>query len=100
MKNTQIKRGFTLIEMTIVLFIVALLILIVVPNLAHQKKHAQSVHTGAMATVVQTQLDTYLDATDKKTATLNDLKNDGYLTNKQVKMAEKEGIKIRGSEVK
>ncbi|WP_439794983.1 prepilin-type N-terminal cleavage/methylation domain-containing protein [Secundilactobacillus kimchicus] len=40
MKNRKpsLRRGFTLIEMAIVLFIVALLILIVVPNLSHQKK--------------------------------------------------------------
>lgn len=100
MKNGHKRRGFTLIEMTIVLFILALLILIILPNLSNQKKHAQKVHTGAMTTVVQTQLDTYLDATSKKTATLEDLKKAGYLTDKQVGIAEKEGIRIHGDEVK
>lgn len=102
MKNRKpsLRRGFTLIEMAIVLFIVALLILIVVPNLSHQKKHAQTVHTSAMTTVVQTQLDTYLDDTDKKTATLEELEKTGYLTDKQVNMAKKEGIRISGSQVK
>lgn len=102
MKNRKpsLRRGFTLIEMAIVLFIVALLILIVVPNLSYQKKHAQTVHTSAMTTVVQTQLDTYLYATDKKTATLEELEKTGYLTDKQVNMAKKEGIRISGSQVK
>lgn len=95
-----LKRGFTLIEMTIVLFIIGLLILIIVPNIAHQKDHADSVHAGAMTTVVQTQLDTYLESTDKKSASLGELEKAGYLTAKQVKIAEKERITISGDEVK
>ncbi|MFC6255088.1 competence type IV pilus major pilin ComGC [Secundilactobacillus hailunensis] len=94
------RSGFTLIEMTIVLFIIGLLILIIAPNISHQKDRANSVHTGAMTTVVQTQLDTYLDSTDKKTASLGELQKAGYLTVKQVKIANKEGIKIHGDEVK
>lgn len=90
------KKGFTLIEMTIVLFIIGLLILIIVPNISHQKNRANTVHTGAMTTVVQTQLDT----TEKKTASLDELQKAGYLTDKQVKIAVKEGIKINGDEVK
>jgi len=94
------KKGFTLIEMTIVLFIIGLLILIIVPNISHQKNRANTVHTGAMTTVVQTQLDTYLDTAEKKTASLEELQKAGYLTDKQVKIAVKEGIKINGDEVK
>ncbi|MTV83229.1 prepilin-type N-terminal cleavage/methylation domain-containing protein [Secundilactobacillus folii] len=96
----RLRHGFTLLEMTIVLFIIGLLILIIAPNIAHQKDRANSVHAGAMTTVVQTQLDTYLDSTDKKTASLGDLEKAGYLTDKQVKIAEKEGIKIDGKQVK
>ncbi|MDN6543613.1 MAG: prepilin-type N-terminal cleavage/methylation domain-containing protein, partial [Lentilactobacillus parabuchneri] len=46
----QVKKtrsGFTLIEMTIVLFIISLLILIIIPNLSNQRKLAQSVHSSA-----------------------------------------------------
>lgn len=93
------KEAFTLIEMTIVLFIIGLLILIIAPNINHQKDRANSVHTSAMTTVVQTQLDTYLDAKEKKTASLGELQKAGYLTAKQVKIAVKEGIKINGDDV-
>lgn len=34
------RRGFTLIEMTIVLFIISLLVLIILPNLNGQRGHA------------------------------------------------------------
>ena len=40
----RVAKGFTLVEMTIVLFIISLLILIIVPNLGAQRKHATSVN--------------------------------------------------------
>ncbi len=55
----KMRSGFTLIEMTIVLFIISLLILIIIPNLSNQRKHAQSVHSSAMTEVVQAQIDAY-----------------------------------------
>lgn len=85
--------------MSIVIFIIGLLILIIAPNINHQRKHANDVHANAMTTVVETQLDLYLDSTDKKTATFDELKSAGYLTEKQVKIAQKEGIKIDAGQV-
>ena len=38
------RRGFTLIEMAIVLFIISLLILIILPNIGTQRKHANTVN--------------------------------------------------------
>ena len=38
------KAGFTLLEMSIVLFIISLLILIILPNLAQQRKNATRIH--------------------------------------------------------
>ncbi len=35
---TKFKKAFTLLEMTIVLFIIGLLILIIAPNISSQKK--------------------------------------------------------------
>lgn len=94
-----VKNGFTLLEMSIVLVIVSLLVLIIVPNLAQQKKHANTVHTGAMVTVVQTQLESYLDVTDDRSTSFAELQRAGYLTEKQVKMAKREGIRIDGTQV-
>ncbi|WP_369346896.1 prepilin-type N-terminal cleavage/methylation domain-containing protein [Apilactobacillus ozensis] len=55
------KKAFTLIEMTIVLFIISLLILIIVPNLSAQKNKANKIHSNAMTLVIQNQIDSYLD---------------------------------------
>ena len=53
------QSGFTLLEMSIVLFIISLLVLIMLPNLSQQRKHANSIHGKAMTSVIQTQIDAY-----------------------------------------
>ena len=53
------REAFTLLEMSIVLFIISLLILIVLPNLTAQRKSAKRIHRDAMVSVVQTQVDEY-----------------------------------------
>lgn len=95
----QIKKrvpAFTLIEMTLVLFIISLLILIMVPNLANQKKNAQSIHHSAMKTVVDSQVQAYSSEHPKqKQITFADLKREGFLTSKQVNQAKDQGIEIK-----
>lgn len=96
----KMRSGFTLIEMTIVLFIISLLILIIIPNLSNQRKHAQSVHSSAMSEVVQAQVDAYFSQHPMaKTVSFPDLVKGGYLTAKQVKQAKDEGLKISHNEV-
>lgn len=92
----KMREGFTLIDMTIVLFIISLLILIIIPNLSNQRKHAQSVHSSAMTEVVQAQIDAYFSQhpTAKSVSF-----PDRYLTAKQVKQAKDEGLKITHNEV-
>lgn len=100
MKKILKKRsGFTLIEMSIVLFIIALLVLIILPNLASQRKHANHVHQDAMVNVVQTQIDLYENNTGKDVTGFDDLQTNDYLTEAQVKKAQKENIKIQGGKV-
>lgn len=89
------RRGFTLVEMTIVLFIISLLVLIILPNLNGQRHRAREIHQNAMETVVQGQVTAYLD--DHQTAThvtYEVLEKGQYLTAQQVKQAKQEGIKI------
>lgn len=93
--TNQTRSGFTLIEMTIVLFIISLLIMIVIPNLSNQRKRAQTVHTSAMQSMVQAQVDAYQSQhPDDEHVSYDDLSRDGYLTKKQVSQARHEGIKI------
>lgn len=80
--------------MAIVMCIISLLILIVLPNLAHQRKRAVKTHSKAMVTVVQTQLDLFENDTGKKAANFDQLIRDHYLTSAQVKKAHDERIVI------
>ena len=53
-KNKQVK-GFTLVEMVIVIAIIAMLILLIVPGLSKQKDRATSKTDEALRTTIETQ---------------------------------------------
>lgn len=88
------RSGFTLLEMSIVLFIISLLILIVLPNLAQQRRHANRVHGDAMVAVVQTQIDAYENEHGTNRVSYAQLQADDYLTKAQVAHAQREQIVI------
>lgn len=94
--KAKIKKGFTLIEMTIVLFIISLLILIILPNVTSQKKNAGHIQGDAMTQVVQTQVDLYENEYNELPKSLDELQDKGYLSDKQVQQANRNGIKING----
>jgi len=97
----KIRKGFTLIEMVIVLFIISLLLLIMIPNLVQQKDHADKKSEEAFRTTLVTQAGLYLennydkeskgnnaDKTDGK-VTIKDLEDGEYITHNQALKAEK-----------
>lgn len=94
-KNKARFQGFTLIEMSIVLFIIALLILIILPNVGSQRQRAQSVSDQALVEVVQTQANLYRDQFDTKSVSLDNLKKEGFLSEAQYQKAVKEEIKVK-----
>lgn len=89
-------RAFTLLEMSIVLFIISLLVLIILPNLASQRKHATGVHRSAMTSVIQTQIDLYQNEIGESHVDFDTLEKADYLTKDQVAKAKKEHITISG----
>lgn len=93
---TRRRSGFTLIEMAVVLFIISLLVLIILPNLANQRKHATGVHRDAMVSVVQTQIDLYENENGEGNVSFDALQKSDYLTPEQVQKAQKEKITIVG----
>ncbi len=100
MKKIRKLPGFTLIEMAIVLFIISLLILIILPNLNGQRKHATSVSRNALANVIQTQSDLYQNEHNGETPhSLADLVSEKYLTEQQVKQAEQQQISFRNGQI-
>ena len=95
MKKTKMK-AFTLVEMAIVIFIISLLILIIIPNVAKQRSNAENVNTQALQAELDTQAQLYAD--EKGTAMENvaptDLEKAGNLTAKQVAAIEKHHLKV------
>lgn len=53
------QKGFTLIEMLIVLLIISVLIILIVPNLGEKSKDVNKKGCEALVTVVQAEVDSY-----------------------------------------
>lgn len=82
--------GFTLIEMLIVLLVLAVLILIFVPNLNTQREKISAQEQDAFEQVVVNQIELYTITEDKAPSGKFDvLQAKGYLTKKQTDKATK-----------
>ena len=91
----KIRKAFTLIEMVIVLFIISLLLLIMIPNLANQKEHANTRSEEAFKTTLVTQAEMFIDNAEDKTdkVTLEQLEKANYISAAQKKRAIDMGYK-------
>lgn len=89
------RKGFTLIEMVFVIFIISLLLLIVIPNISKQKDIAIKKTDKAFITMIQTQADLY----DERNVSLNELEKNGFISSEQLKKANEKGIKIENGQV-
>lgn len=84
------QKGFTLIEMVVVIAIIVMLLMIIAPNLAKQRQNAAKQTDKAFQTTLQTQVELYLnDHPHEENVTFKELGRDGYLTEKQVQNAKK-----------
>lgn len=99
MKNTlkrAIKKfitndaGFTLIEMSLVLFIISVLLLLIIPNIGSHQGTAQETGNEALEIVVQTQIDLYEMEIEKKPATLSELQTAGFLSKSQLEKVQEQ----------
>ncbi len=82
------KRGFTLIEMLIVLVVVALLMAIIIPNVAGQRARIDKQAAVNIAEILETQANTYLLVENDNDVSLGELLAGGYITSKQAVEAE------------
>ncbi|MUK87137.1 prepilin-type N-terminal cleavage/methylation domain-containing protein [Ornithinibacillus sp. L9] len=73
------NKGFTLIEMLIVLMIISVLIILFIPNLGDKSKSVSDKGCDALVTVVQAQVDTYLLDNGHTPVNLDELIDEGYL---------------------
>ena len=81
-RRAQCFKGFTLLEMLIVLWVISILILLFAPNLSKQKDSIEKKGNAAIVKVVETQLDVYRLENDKS-PTIELLLSDGYITQEQ-----------------
>lgn len=82
------EKGFTLIEMIVVLFIVSLLMLLVIPGVMQQQENAQTKGNEALHSVLQSQVDLYKIEVGSNPVSFASLKDKKFLTEKQLKEAE------------
>ncbi|MBG9980970.1 prepilin-type N-terminal cleavage/methylation domain-containing protein [Facklamia sp. DSM 111018] len=87
-QHKNIKKGFTLLEMTIVLIVVAILMAIIIPNVAGQKERIDQQATENITEIISTQAHAYyLVEGNSATASLETLVAEGYLTERQAEEA-------------
>lgn len=80
--KTLTVKGFTLVEMLIVLLIISVLLLLFVPNLSQQKDKIKDTGNAAIVKVVESQAELYeLSGADQ--ASLSKLVADGSISQKQ-----------------
>lgn len=93
MKQLKQEKGFTLIEMLIVLLIISILILITVPNISKHFATIDKKGCDAYVSMVQGQVEAY--RVDLMTyPTLQDLVDKGYLKENETTCPNKEEIEI------
>lgn len=97
-KLKQNQKGFSLIEMIVVLFIVSLLMLLIIPGVMHQRDQATIAGNQALESVLQSQVDLYKMEFKSDPISFDALQTKGYLTAKQKTEAEK-SFTLTGSTV-
>ena len=79
------KKGFTLIELLVCLFIIGLMMLLIIPNIAQQRKTAQDKSDEAIVNVIKTQRQSYmLEHNTKVIPTEDELLKENYINQNQL----------------
>ncbi|HEY4602630.1 MAG TPA: competence type IV pilus major pilin ComGC [Cerasibacillus sp.] len=78
------QKGFTLIEMLIVLMIISVLIILIVPNLTGKTKEVNTKGCDALVAVVQAQVESYALDNGSFPPSLQTLVSEEYITDQQL----------------
>lgn len=77
MKN---EKGFTLIEMMIVMLVISVLLIITIPNVTKHNSNINKKGCQAFVKMVQAQVQSY-EIENNKLPTISDLESGGYISN-------------------
>ncbi|RLL48088.1 prepilin-type N-terminal cleavage/methylation domain-containing protein [Oceanobacillus piezotolerans] len=77
------NKGFTLIEMLIVLMIITVLIILIVPNLSGRTADVNEKGCDALVSLVQAQVETFYIENDDYPSSLDELVNNSYIKEEQ-----------------
>ncbi|MEN2666527.1 competence type IV pilus major pilin ComGC [Listeria aquatica] len=94
--NWRDERGFTLVEMLVVLLVVSVLLLLIIPNLTKQSKSINDKGCSAFISMVETQVQAY-ELEYHNVPSFNDLLSKGFLSNKQKKCPNGNSVTIDSS---
>ena len=90
-----LKKAFRLLFVFYNILYIGLLILIILPNIGTQRKHANTVNDKALQTQLNTQAELYMDEKNTNTVTIDELKSANYLNNDQYDQIKKKNIEIK-----
>ena len=77
------KKGFTILEMILVLTVTSIIILVTVPNIAQKRKIINNVGCDALLEVVNGQILLFELEKGREPSDISELVRNGYLTSKQ-----------------
>lgn len=87
-KKLKNESGFTLLEMSIVIMIIAALLLLIIPNVSTVNETTDKTTSKAVVSTVETQIELYKMENPSTElsgdALLEELKNEKWITEKQV----------------
>ncbi|WP_404453001.1 prepilin-type N-terminal cleavage/methylation domain-containing protein [Virgibacillus necropolis] len=91
------QKGFTLIEMLIVLMIISVLIILIIPNISKKSEEVYDKGCKALISVVQTQAEAYYLDNGSHPATTETLVTAGYITEEQKTCKNGDAIPLKTS---
>lgn len=94
------KKGFTILEMIIVLTIIALIFLLTIPNIQQKKEVIDNKGCEALVEVVNAQILLYEIETLETPSSMQQLISKGYVKESQARCPDGEKITIVGGEAK
>ena len=98
LKKLKSKKGFTLIEMLLVLLIISVLLILIIPNIAKQSEHIQKTGCSAQLKLIETQIEAYTLKFNRKPTSIEDLVQEGYIKEGQKSCKNGDTIILRGGE--